>query len=300
MKIAAATLLLLLLLVLGVAFAQEYRFLNTRRDVAMDRQALFHGRGVFHVVTMLRLAPGQALLSGVGEFVQAAESAGAEIIYAGKVVVNARRSRQLPGDEWDAVVLTQYPSRQARDAGRAELATARARFAGSYALGMKRSAALNLALPLILLAKRVGQIISRTPPRFPFTPAEIPPDVPAQALAQLDQFVARMRANTELGRDALVVVNFSKDGDADQRAANAQYGNEMLEMMAETGAGPTHFGEAVTLEGEAAFDQVIIVFYPGVQFFADMAVSEFFTRIVGGKQPGDDLASLTVPLLPHL
>jgi hypothetical protein len=31
-----------------------------------------------------------------------------------------------------------------------------------------------------------------------------------------------------------------------------------------------------------------------------MIQSEFYTGIISGKQLGDDLSSLTVPLLPHL
>jgi hypothetical protein len=74
----------------------------------------------------------------------------------------------------------------------------------------------------------------------------------------------------------------------------------MMGLMAEMGIGPTHVGAAVTLEGEADFDNVAIVYYPGVEFFAELLQSEFFTGIVGGKQLGDTLSSPTVPLLPHL
>ncbi len=47
-------------------------------------------------------------------------------------------------------------------------------------------------------------------------------------------------------------------------------------------------------------NNVVIVYYPGVEYFAEMLQSEFFTGIVGGKQLGDTLSSPTVPLLPHL
>jgi hypothetical protein len=97
-----------------------------------------------------------------------------------------------------------------------------------------------------------------------------------------------------------VVLNFIKDGNAEQQAANAGYGRAMTGLMAETGSGPMHIGPAVTLEGGADFDQVAIVFYPGTDFFADMIESEFYTGISGGKQLGDTLASPSVPLLPHL
>jgi len=74
----------------------------------------------------------------------------------------------------------------------------------------------------------------------------------------------------------------------------------MFNLFAEVGAGPTHVGKAVTLEGDAEFDQVIIVYYPGVEFFGEMIKSTFYTGIFGGKQLGDDLSSLPVPMLPHL
>ncbi len=107
-------------------------------------------------------------------------------------------------------------------------------------------------------------------------------------------------ADREYGKDALVVLNFIKNGSAEQRDANSGYGSEMFGLMAEMGNGPTHVGKAVTLEGEADFDNVVIVYYPGVEYFAEMIQSEFFTGIVGGKQLGDTLSSPTVPLLPHL
>lgn len=109
-----------------------------------------------------------------------------------------------------------------------------------------------------------------------------------------------MRASAEYGKESLVILNFAKHGDAEQRKANSGYGGEMMALFAETGGGPTHVGQAVTLEGNAEFDQVIIVHYPGIRFFAEMVQSEFCTGIVGGKPLGDDLSSLTVPLLPHL
>ena len=116
----------------------------------------------------------------------------------------------------------------------------------------------------------------------------------------MEDFAGRMRAGAQYGRDGLVVLNFAKDGTAEERKANSGYGDEMLALMAETGAGPIHIGQAVTLEGDAEFDQVIIVYYPGIEFFAEMVRSKFYTGIFGGKQLGDALSSLTVPLLPHL
>ena len=44
----------------------------------------------------------------------------------------------------------------------------------------------------------------------------------------------------------------------------------------------------------------IDVFYPGTEYFADLVRSEFFTDAVRGKQLGDTMSLLTVPLLPRL
>jgi hypothetical protein len=147
---------------------------------------------------------------------------------------------------------------------------------------------------------RTLDIIRRRPARYPFRPAKGLGQLPAEAQERRARLVQGLLADRDYGKDALVVLNFIKNGSAEQRDANSGYGSEMLGLMAEMGNGPTHVGNAVTLEGEADFDNVVIVYYPGVEYFAEMIQSEFFTGIVGGKQLGDTLSSPTVPLLPHL
>ena len=120
------------------------------------------------------------------------------------------------------------------------------------------------------------------------------------ARERIDGFRALIQASLEYSRDALVIVNFAKLGTREQRKANAGYGRKMFGLFAEARAGSTHLGKAVTVEGDADFDQVIIVFYPGLEFFVEMAGSNFYQGIFPGKQLGDDLSSLTVPLLFHL
>ena len=90
-----------------------------------------------------------------------------------------------------------------------------------------------------------------------------------------------------------------KDGAPEEVAANEDYGRAMLGVMARGGHGPMHMGAAVTLEGDAAFDGVILVYYPGVRYFHDLTGSTFFGGIVGDKQLGDTQATVTVPIL-HL
>ncbi len=247
------------------------------------------------------------MLIAVRDFVAGVEKDdGAEVVYAGKTVINGRTSSQLPPEDWEAFVITQYPDRAAWDAASAseERSRLESRFAKVYSLGMKRSAGINLALPALLLARRVSQIARREPARYPFTPVpglEAALDqAPPEARERMETFATALRENLEYGRDGMVIFNFAKNGTSEQRKANAGYGGEMFALFAEVGAGPMHVGESVTLEGEADFDQVIIVYYPGVEFFDEMMTSEFYQSIFPGKQLGDDLSSLTVPILPHL
>ena len=123
---------------------------------------------------------------------------------------------------------------------------------------------------------------------------------PREARERMDTFATVLGENLEYGREGMVIFNFAKRGTSEQRKANAGYGGEMFALFAEAGAGPMHFGESVTLEGDADFDQIIIVFYPGVEFFGEMITSEFYQGIFPGKQLGDDLSTLTVPILSHL
>ena len=296
------TLSVLLILVLLAVAAQHFRYLRTRRNVVADRQELLHSPSALHAATLLSLSPGQPLLSGVREFVDAIERGRATVVYAGKIAVNALQSSQIPQEEWDAFVLAQYPSREAYVTAEAnpDYQKARSRFANTYTLGMQRSPWLNLTIPVGLLARRIVDIIKRRPARYPFRRAQALDRLPTEAQRQRARLVEGLLANREYGENAVVVLNFIKNGSAEQREANSGYGSEMLGLMAEMGNGPMHIGSAVTLEGEADFDNVIIVYYPGVQYFADMLQSEFFTGIVGGKQLGDSLSSPTVPLLPHL
>ncbi len=80
--------------------------------------------------------------------------------------------------------------------------------------------------------------------------------------------------------------------------------NRMMDGMAEGGYGPMHLGPAVRVEADDDldfdFDEVVLVYYPGVEFFADLARSTFFQGIIGGKTLGDTQTNLTVPILDRL
>jgi len=302
MNVLWGLVVVLVAIVLVAIVVQELRYLRIRRNRAMDRQALFHAGSVFHVASLLKLGSNQELLDGVRDFVETVERDEAEVVYAGKAVLNGRTSSQLPSDDWDAILLTQYPSRAAWDAASAgsEHQDLKARFENIYSLGMKRNAVVNLAIPLALLRERFLQLVRRERPLYPFRPAPRPEELVPEARERVEAFRKVIQANLAYSRDAMVIVNFAKHGTREQRKANAGYGGKMFGLFAETGAGPMHLGKAITVEGDADFDQVIIVFYPGLEFFVEMAQSDFYQGIFPGKQLGDDLSSLTVPLLSHL
>lgn len=282
---------------------QHRRTLEARRELAQDRQPLWHGADVFHVVTFLQAAPGRDLLPALAALRDTLERAGdARLVYAGKVALDALHSSQLVrafGEEvaWDAVVLVQHPSRadwerlSARDDWREALAG----FARSYSHGMRRSPWTNLALPQLLLALRIGQLVTFAPSHFPFERAS----ADERALPE-DGRLDRLAAERELGGRAVVVVNLARYGTPEQQEADRRYARRMLGLMAEGGHGPLHLGGAVALSGDATYDHVALVFYPGVDYFADMARSRFYQGIVGDKQLGDTQASITVPLLERL
>ncbi len=300
-------LLLVLVVLLGVVAAsmlwQHRRYVHARRAFAQDQQPLLHSGDVFHVVTFLELAPGSDLFESVGKLRSQLEAGGAaRMVYAGKVALNAQHSRQLVeafGEEvpWDAIVLVQFPSREAwdRTAASEDWKRALAGFARTYSHGMQRAALANLMIPQAFLATRVRQLVTRAPSLYPFEPAPkeewvIPKEAPFE----------RLSAERELGAQAAVVVNLILPGSEAEVAADRQYVGHMFELMAQMGNGPLHMGRAVTLEKGTRYQNVAIVYYPGVEYFRSMLESRFYQGIIGRKQLGDNQSSITVPILGRL
>jgi len=293
--------LIILIVASGVAW-QHGRYLYKRRAVVRDRQPLLYGSATFHVVTLLELEPQGDLFADTGALLRRLEDeGGGRVVYAGKRALHGAVSSQIPERDWDVVLLTQYASRDQYGAyaGSGACKDAHATFASSYSIGMDRPALLNLALPAMLLGLRVRDILYSRPPRYPFEPAD-EEMWRASGRPEARPRVNELRREHELGRNAVVVVNFIRHGDAKQRAADSGYTAEMAGLMAEQGHGPMHIGPAVTLEGGAQFDRVALVFYPGVEYMADMIESRFFGGIIGGKQLGDTQAIITVPLLGRI
>jgi len=149
---------------------------------------------------------------------------------------------------------------------------------------------------MLLLALRARQIAMRLPSHHPLVPdADRAPNAPTG-----ERDIAKLDALRPYGEDAVVIVNLLKHGDAAQRAADRAYGLAMAGAFAEGAHGPTHMGRAVAVEGDARFDRVALVYYPGIDYMQALTRSRFFNSIVGGKQPADTQAVPTVPVLSRL
>ncbi|MGH0030535.1 MAG: hypothetical protein ACQGVC_12140 [Myxococcota bacterium] len=294
-------LVLLAVLVLGVLAAmgwQHARYLAARRGPVQDHQPVLHGSGVFHTITYLRVAPGTDPVDAVRTLRQDLAAAGdVQWVYAGKVAVDALQSSQLGDRNWSAIVVLQHPSREAFDAlaGADTWGKALARFPETYTHGFRRSPLVNLMIPQMLLGLRARQVVSGDPQGYPFEPAS-----DAERVMERDERIDQLQRERELGAEALVIVNLIRHGTAEQQSADRRYGFRMAQMMARLGYGPMHMGEAVTVEGDARFDRAAIVYYPGIDYFTEMANSRYFQGIIGGKQLGDTTATMTVPILDRL
>lgn len=295
MKILAA----LVLLLIGVMSWQHVRYLNARRQLVQDRQPLLYASDSLHVITFLEVSRDEELIPSVSALRRAIEAAGGLLVYAGQAAFT-RPSEQIGPADWDAVVFAQYPSREAYEAAASGegLQKALGAFTRSYSHGMKRPAALNLLVPQGLLAARLVDLLQGN-----WSAEELKPQPMAdhgENAAQLDEVVARLRQLQPVNDDAVLVFNLIQSGTPAQESANRSYGFKMIKRMASLAHGPMHVGKAVTLEGDATFDQAIVVYYPGPGYFASLLESDFFRSIIGDKQLNDTQAVPTVPILSRL
>ncbi len=299
-------LLLLAAGVIGLSAAvawQHFRYLRMRRERVEDRQPLFYGAATFHAVTLLKVAAVEgregelATLRALRDAIQV--PGGGMVVYAGLVGVTMAPSSQLAND-WSAVVLAQYPSREAFDHHRAspELQQVLEGCERSHVHGFERPALMNLLTPIGLGVMRLRDIVRRREPILPFEPVKdedaLPPlKMKRKELLQLDAY-------RDIRDDAVVIINLIQPGSAEQRAADRAYVGEMMRGMAEGGYGPMHIGRAIAVEGDSRFAQFAAVYYPGIDHMHAMIGSAFVNRIAQGKQLGDTLAVATIPVLSKL
>ena len=296
-KIALVFLLVVAFVAGSAMLWQHFRYLRLRRGVIQDRQTVFHSPSVFHTVTFLALSPDAIVVDEVRALKRATEGSEANWIYAGKVVLSPLHSEQIGVKAWNAVVLLQYPSREAyeRHAQSEELKRALGRYEEVYTQGFQRSRSLSALFPQILLGVRARQIVTGRPSIFPFVRAQSTENFP-----EAPEFAAQLLEEREFGADAVVVVNLLRNGTPEQQAADRSYGASLFGAMAEGVYGPQHVGRAVRVERDYQFDQIAIVYYPGRKFFGDMILSEYYQEIYSDKQLSDSQAVITAPILDRV
>ncbi len=291
--------LAILLFFIGAALWQHFRYLKLRRDRIDDRQPLFYSSRSFHAVTYLKMTAGRSALEELSALRDVIEKpGGGSVVYAGLVGPAMAKSKQLAND-WDALLLTQYPSREAYDA-MTEQNAYRERLARSertHTHGAIRKVGPNLMVPVGLLLLRLRDILLRKPSAFPFQP--VGEDAMPKLLEVMKE-VEQLDAFREIKDDAVVIFNLIQPGNPAQQKADRSYALSMVSAMAEGSYGPMHIGRAVQVEGEAQFSQFVAVYYPGIDHMQAMVGSTFMNRIGSGKQLGDSLAVATVPVLSKL
>lgn len=285
-----------LVLAIGAMLWQHFRYADVRRSVVQDRQSAFHGNAL-HVLTYLEVVQEEDPVPKVRALAAAAAQGGhGELVYAGQAIVNGLISEQLKdalGREvaWDAIVLQQFADRAAYERYRADPAVADAldSFPTHFSHGFRRSSALSAMLPQLLLAKKLWRAATFQTASLPLEPAA---EVPFGSLVDN----AMVERAGERGRDAIFIVNLIRNGDAESRAANADYGNRMLNLMADFGYGPLHLGAAEPIDHPLEYDSIALVYYPGAAYFRDLVASRYFQDIIGDKQLADTQATITVPI----
>jgi hypothetical protein len=289
--------LALAIVIVGASVWQHLRYLGARRHAAQDFQPMLYGGDTFHLIVYLRTEDDsdEAVLDALRK-IKADTEADLTWIYAGRVAGNGGHSPQLGDVQWSACLLLQAPSRaRADEAIAGKLGTALASFPEVHVHGFDRPVVPNLMFPQMLGLRRILALLRREPSRLPFAPREGDLTMPeARELAQ------RILRGESLTSRAAVVFNLASPGTPEQQKRDAAYVGRMMGAMAEGGYGPIHMGRAVRVTGEAEFENVAIVYYPGVRFFSDMIQSDFFQGIIGDKQLGDTQSTITVPVLDQL
>ncbi len=291
-RVAAGVLVLLL----GVMAWQHHVYWSARRNVLQDAQALLHSSDVFHVVTFVEIGDDADPIDELSRLVRAIEAAGGELVYAGRAAFTLT-SPSIGEHDWDAALLVQYASRQAYDQAAADsgVRDAFARLPESYSHGTQRAAFLNLMVPQALLGLWLTDVVRGRWSAAPLEPAPYE-EWNAERRESIRAAIDGLRELRGVNDEALLVFNVAKAGTAEQQEADRAYGLTMLRRMAAGSHGPMHVGRAVVLEGDAEFEQVVLVYYPGPGYFADLIGSSFFHGIIGDKRLADNQSVPTVPI----
>ena len=182
-KITVGTVGIVLAAIAAAMVWQHLHYQDVRRNALHDVQEVFYSGDVLHAATFLKVAPGDDLFVAMRAMRAATDAfPGAKTVYAGKAAMNAISSAQLTaafGEEvaWDALALLQFDDAATYHAWRENerVRAALARFATTYAHGMKRPPTINLMLHQVFLAWRFVQAVTFQPHVLPFEPAAVNP-----------------------------------------------------------------------------------------------------------------------------
>ena len=245
---------------------------------------------------MLKLAaPGDPAAAALA-LKPAVEAWGGKVVYTGQAVETLVVSEQLPKSlqaTLEIVLITTWPGEAAFRSFRDDhLAPEVWR---SMSTGMWRNPIANALLPLGLGVLRLKSTMTGAHDLST-------PQLDSSVIGDDDMFGRIMALASKVKEqgapeDPVYVVNWLKGGTEVQRASDASYGLKMMEMLSQNGGGMMDVGSAVSIGGERGdFEIVAAVFYPGRAFFVQLIRSAWMHETVKGKQLGDSLAVLTVPL----
>ena len=297
MKVALTIILGLVVVLASVITWQHQRYASARLQYVQDHQTAFYGADTFHALIFFKVADDADIIPMVSDLITTLEARDAgKLIYVGQSAFTDGTT-PVSQTQWSGAVLMQFASRTSFDAvGESEsFKAALGRFESTYIHGMERPGLLNIMMHQALLALAVMDRFTGGEAAEPLKAVE-DEDLGSQVLP-LREFEARLRALAPVNDEAVLVFNLSSAGTAEQQAADASYGRKMLTRMARGVHGPLHIGQAVSLDDQSDFENVVLVYYPGANYFADLITSTFFTGIIGDKQLGKNLSMPTVPVL---
>lgn len=292
-------LVIILLAVFGIMAWQHRRYLTVRRAYAEDSQRAFHPARAFHLITFFRARTGERVIDSVRHFIDTLGTSGQpRLIYAGQTGFTIE-SAQLGERAWDGVIILQFPSRARyhREAA-PRINAAREVFADSYLLGMRRNRAAGVMMPQKLLRLRLLDVL-----RGRWRPPSLEPSRAFAAAPEFDvwrQRISRLHALHVLNDRGLVVINLIKRNSPAQPFGDVALTRAMLSLMAARRHGPLHLGRSVALEGNARFDDVLVLHYPSPDYYAELLSSHLFQSVLKNGQAADTTLVSTVPVTASL
>lgn len=286
---------IILLAVFGVMAWQHQRYLSTRREYAEDSQQALHPARAFHLITFFRVRSGERVIDSARQFLDALGDSGQpQLIYAGQAGFTVA-STQVGEVAWDGVILLQFPSRTRyyREAA-PRIDAARDVFADSYLHGMQRDRGAGLMIPQKLLKLQLLEVL-----RGRWRPPSLEPHPAFDAAPEFDvwrQRIARLHALHVLNDRGLVVINLIKHNNPAQPVRDVALSRAMLLLMAAHRHGPLHFGRSIALEGNARFDDILAIYYPSPDYYAQLLYSQLFHSTLKDMQAADLMVVSTAPL----